>query len=147
MFLFAQEFPQSHLGFHELANIALDVFLFLNCLDIFLGFLFLLLYVVDICVCHSSTGIFQDKLKVIALAICSCIMVPPGQIFLLLQKLLVIWLPLGFFWGGGSQYPFFYYEAFKRKKFQISKSLQLCKIQIKYLYLLLYCCQNLNQFF
>ena len=106
MFLFAQEFPQSHLGFHELANIALDVFLFLNCLDIFLGFLFLLLYVVDICVCHLSNGIFQGKLKVIALAICCCIMVPPGQIFLLLQKLLVIWLPLGFFLGGAST-PFF----------------------------------------
>ena len=61
MFLLAQEFPQSHLGFHEFANIALDVFLFLNCLDIFLGFLFLLLYVVDICVCHLSNGIFQGK--------------------------------------------------------------------------------------
>ena len=110
MFLFAQEFPQSHLGFHELANIALDVFLFLNCLDIFLGFSFLLLYLVDICVCYLSTGIFQDKLKVIVLAICSCIMVPPGQFFLLLQKLLVIWLPLVFF----SREPvlLLYYEAF-----------------------------------
>ena len=114
MFLFAQEFPQSHLGFHELVNIALDVFLFLNCLDIFLGFLFLLLYLVDICVCHLYTGIFQDNLKVIALAICSCIMAPPGLFFLLLQKLFVIWLPLGFFLGG-SQYPFFIMKHFKEK--------------------------------